>query len=320
MKIGYVFPGQGTQTVGMGKDIYEKYEEARNIYKIIDNTLNENIEKLTFEMSQDELNKTENTQIAIYAMSMAILEILNSKGIKPSALAGLSLGEYSALTTAGVISLEDGAKIVRIRGKLMQNLAPEGNWAMAAIIGLEDEKVEEACTKVSNGFVKAVNYNCPGQVVVSGEKEVVLQAMEYAKELGAKRAIELKTSGPFHTEKLKDASAELRKELEKIDFKAFKTSVIKNINGEAYNEMDNMVEILSNHVISPVKFGKSIETMLNMGVDTFIEIGPGKTLSGFVKKVCKQMEKEVNVFNIENVETLESTLEALKNNEDAETK
>ena len=311
MKIGYIFPGQGTQVVGMGKDIYEKYEEARNVYKIIDNTLNENIEKLTYEMSQDELNKTENTQIAIYAMSMAILEILKNKGIKPEVSAGLSLGEYSALRTAGVISLEDGAKIVRIRGKLMQNLAPQGDWAMAAIIGLDDERVEEACNKVNNGFVKAVNYNCPGQVVVSGEKEAVLQAMEYAKELGAKRTIELKTSGPFHTEKLKDASVELRKELEKINFKDFEIPVIKNLNGKAYTKEDNMVEILSNHVISPVKFGKSIETMLNMGVDTFIEIGPGKTLSGFVKKVCKQMEKEVNVFNIENVETLESTLEVL---------
>ena len=312
MKIGYIFPGQGTQTVGMGKDIYEKYEEAKNVYKIIDNSLNENIEELTYEKTQEELNKTENTQITIYAMSMAILEILKNKGIKPEVAAGLSLGEYSALTTAGVISLEDGAKIVTTRGKLMQNLAPEGNWAMAAIIGLEDEKVEEACTKVNNGFVKAVNYNCPGQVVVSGEKEAVLQAMEYAKELGARKAIELKTSGPFHTEKLKDASVELRKELEKINFKDFEIPVIKNLNGMAYTKEDNMVEILSNHVISPVKFGKSIETMINMGVDTFIEIGPGKTLSGFVKKVCKQMEKEVNVFNIENLETLESTLEALK--------
>ena len=227
-------------------------------------------------------------------------------------LAGLSLGEYSALTTAGVISLEDGAKIVRTRGKLMQNLAPEGNWAMAAIIGLEDEKVEEVCAKVSNGFVKAVNYNCPGQVVVSGEKEAVVQAMEYAKELGARKAIELKTSGPFHTEKLKNASIELKKELEKIEFKEFEIPVIKNLNGEAYTSTDNMVEILSNHVINPVKFGKSIETMINMGVDTFVEIGPGKTLSGFVKKVCKQVEQEINVFNIENVETLESTLEALK--------
>ena len=312
MKIAYIFPGQGTQVVGMGKDIYEKYEEARNVYNIIDNTLDENIEKLTYEEKQEELNKTENTQITIYTMSMAILEILRNKGIKPVAVAGLSLGEYSALTAAGAISLEDSAKIVRTRGKLMQNLAPEGNWSMAAIIGLEDEKVEEACMKVTNGFVKAVNYNCPGQVVVSGEKEAVAQAMENAKELGAKRVIELKTSGPFHTEKLQEASTELKKELEKIDFKDFNIPVIKNLNGEEYGKEDNMVEILSNHVVNPVKFGKSIEKMIEMGVDTFIEIGPGKTLSGFVKKVCKKLEKEVNVFNIENIETLENTLQALK--------
>lgn len=312
MKIGYIFPGQGTQVVGMGKDIYEKYEEARNVYKLIDNALNENIEKLTYEKSQDELNKTENTQISIYAMSMAILKILESKGIKPVAAAGLSLGEYSALTAAGVISLEDGAKIVRTRGKLMQNLAPEGNWAMAAIIGLEDNQVEEACSKVTDGFVKAVNYNCPGQVVVSGEKDAVAKAMENAKELGAKRVIELKTSGPFHTEKLQAASAELKKELEKVNFQTFEIPVIKNYNGEKYTAEDNMVEILANHVVNPVKFGKSIETMLEMGVDTFIEIGPGKTLSGFVKKVCKKLEKEVNVFNIENVETLENTLETIE--------
>lgn len=312
MKIGYIFPGQGTQVVGMGKDIYEKYEEARNVYKIIDSVLNENIEKLTYEKEQEELNKTENTQITIYAMSMAILEILNNNGIKPVVAAGLSLGEYSALTAAGTISLEDGAKIVRTRGKLMQNLAPKGDWAMAAIIGLEDSKVEEACTKVTNGFVKAVNYNCPGQVVVSGEKEAVVEAMENVKELGAKRVIELKTSGPFHTEKLQKASAELKKELEKIDFKNFEIPVIKNLNGEKYEEADDMADILAKHVVNPVKFGKSIEKMIEMGIDTFIEIGPGKTLSGFVKKVCKKLDKEVNVFNIENIETLETTLQALK--------
>lgn len=312
MKIAYIFPGQGTQVVGMGKDIYEKYEEARNVYNIIDNTLDENIEKLTYEEKQEELNKTENTQITIYTMSMAILKILNNNGIKPEVTAGLSLGEYSALTAAGVISLEDGAKIVRTRGKLMQNLAPEGNWSMAAIIGLEDEKVEEACMKVTNGFVKAVNYNCPGQVVVSGEKEAVVEAMENAKELGAKRVIELKTSGPFHTEKLQKASIELKKELKKIDFKNFEISVIKNLNGEKYEEADDMADILAKHVVNPVKFGKSIEKMIEMGIDTFIEIGPGKTLSGFVKKVCKKLEKEVNVFNIENIETLETTLQALK--------
>lgn len=312
MKIGYIFPGQGTQTVGMGKDIYDKYEEAKETYKKIDEVLEENIEKLTFEESQEELNKTKNTQITIYAMSMAILEILNRKGIKLEAAAGLSLGEYSALTCAGAISLEEGARIVRTRGTLMQNLVPQGEWAMAAIIGLEDDKVEEACSKVEKGFVRAVNYNCPGQVVVSGEKEAVIRAMEIAKDLGARKVIELKTSGPFHTEKLQDASKELRKELEKITFNNCKVPVIKNFDGAAYNENDNMVGILANHVINPVKFRKSIETMLEMGIDTFVEIGPGKTLSGFVKKVCKEKEVDANVLNIEDVESLERALEILK--------
>lgn len=312
MRIAYIFPGQGTQLVGMGKDIYDKYEEARNVYTKIDNAINENVEDITYNTEQEVLNQTKNTQIAIYAMSMSILEILNKRDIKPQATAGLSLGEYSALTSAKAISVEDAAKIVRVRGKLMQELAPEGNWAMAAIVGLEDDKVEEACNKVEKGFVRAVNYNCPGQVVVSGEKEAVLRAMEIAKELGARKTIELKTSGPFHTEKLIEASKALRVELEKIDLVRCEIPVIKNLNGEQYNENDDMVDILSNHVINPVKFRKSIETMLNMGIDTFVEIGPGKTLSGFVKKVCKEKEVEANVLNIENVETLESALEVLE--------
>lgn len=312
MKIAYIFPGQGTQVVGMGKDIYDKYEEARNIYTKIDNAINENVEDITYNTEQEVLNQTKNTQIAIYAMSMSILEILNNRNIKPQAAVGLSLGEYSALTCANSISVEDGAKIVRVRGKLMQELAPEGDWSMAAIIGLEDDIVEEACNKVEKGFVRAVNYNCPGQVVVSGEKDAVLRAMEIAKELGARKTIELKTSGPFHTEKLIEASKALREELEKIDFANCEIPVIKNLNGERYNENDDMVDILSNHVINPVKFRKSIETMLSMGIDTFVEIGPGKTLSGFVKKVCKEKEGEANVLNIENVETLESALEVLK--------
>lgn len=312
MKIGYIFPGQGTQVIGMGKDIYEKYEEAKQVYKKIDEALNENIEELTYDKTQEELNQTKNTQIAIYSMSVAILEILNNAGIKPKAAAGLSLGEYSALACAKALSIEDGAKIVRTRGTLMQDLAPKGDWAMAAIIGLEDDKVEEACNKVEKGFVRAVNYNCPGQVVVSGEKEAVLQAMEIAKELGARKAIELKTSGPFHTEKLKEASEALRKELEKVQFRECKIPVIKNLDGTPYTKNDNKVEILANHVINPVKFRKSIETMIEMGIDTFVEIGPGKTLSGFVKKVAKEKNIELNVLNIENVETLENVLEVLK--------
>lgn len=312
MKIGFVFPGQGTQTVGMGKDLYEKYEEAKKVYKKIEQVLGEDIAKLTFETSEEELNQTKNTQIAIYAMSMAILEILKTQGVQADAAAGLSLGEYSALTCAKAISIEEGAKIVRTRGTLMQELAPKGEWAMAAIIGLEDDKVEEACSKVTEGFVRAVNYNCPGQVVVSGEKVAVTKAMENAKALGARKAVELKTSGPFHTEKLQEASKALKKELEKITFAPCQLPVIKNLDGTPYVEEDNMVEILANHVMCPVKFRKSVETMLAMGIDTFAEIGPGKTLSGFVKKVAKEKELDVTVLNIENVETLESALQQLK--------
>ena len=315
MKIAYLYPGQGTQVVGMGKDLYEKYEEVRNVYKIAQKALGESVEEITYNLSQEELNETKNTQIAIYVMSMAITELLKKEGITAEMSAGLSLGEYSALTYANAIKLEEGVKIVRKRGLLMQNLAPKGNWAMAAIIGLEDEKVEEVCTKVENGFVKAVNYNCPGQVVVSGEREAVLKAMEIAKEAGARKVIELKTSGPFHTEKLIEASKELKKELEKVSFNKLNTEVVKNADGKIYNDEDNMVEILSNHVIKPVMFRKSLETMLDAGVDTFIEVGPGKTLSGFAKKVCKEKGVEAKVFNIESVETLEKVLENIKNGE-----
>lgn len=312
MKIAYIFPGQGTQVVGMGKDLYEKYDEIKNVYKRIDEALGESVEEITYNISQEELNETKNTQIAIYTMSMAILEILNNEGIKPEVAAGLSLGEYSALVCSKSLSIEEGSKIVRKRGTFMQELAPRGNWAMAAIIGLEDNKVEEACAKVEKGFVRAVNYNCPGQVVISGEKESVLKSMEIAKEMGARKVIELKTSGPFHTEKLKEASNTLKDELDKIKFKKCEIPVIKNLNGEAYSEKDNIVDVLASHVMNPVKFRKSIETMLNMGIDTFVEIGPGKTLSGFVKKVCKEKNVEANVLNIENIETLENTLEVLK--------
>lgn len=313
MKIGYIFPGQGTQTVGMGKDIYEKFEEARKVYKKIDNALGENIEDLTYNSSQEELNETKNTQITIYAMSMAILEVLKNEGIQPAVAAGLSLGEYTALTCAGVLGLEDGAKIVRIRGRLMQELAPEGDWLMAAVIGLEDDELKKVCEQVKSGFVRAVNYNCPGQVVVSGERAAVQEAMGLAKEAGARKVVELKTSGPFHTEKLKEASEELEKELSKIEFHEGNIQVIKNFDGKAYEQGDDMVQILANHVINPVKFRKSIETMLEMGVDTFVEVGPGKTLSGFVKKVCKEKEIEAKSLNIESVETLENALEILRN-------
>jgi [acyl-carrier-protein] S-malonyltransferase len=308
MKIGFLFPGQGAQSVGMGKDLYEKYEEVRNVYLEAEKILGIDVARLTFESSEEELSQTKNTQIAILVMSLGILEILKKNGIKAESAAGLSLGEYSALICAESINFEDGLKIVKKRGELMQNYSPEGNWAMAAILGLEDEKVEEACKNVTKGFVVPANYNCPGQIAISGDKQGVEEAMELAKELGARKAVELKTSGPFHTEKLHVASEKLREELEKIVVKLPEIEVIKNIDATPYTKDDDMKEILAKHVTHSVKFAKSAEYMIKSGVDVFVEIGPGKTLTGFVKRISK----DVKLININDVTSLESAIQELK--------
>lgn len=182
----------------------------------------------------------------------------------------------------------------------MQEFVPEGNWAMAAVIGLEDERVDDLCKSITLGFVVPANYNCPGQVAVSGEKSGIDEVIEKAKDFGAKRAIELKTNGPFHTVKLEEASKRLRKELEEIDIKVNSKKVIKNIDAREYTEDDDIKDILSRHVMSPVKFGNSIENMINQGVDTFVEIGPGKVLSGFIKKT----NKDVKIYNIQDIDSL----------------
>lgn len=191
----------------------------------------------------------------------------------------------------------------------MQNLLPEGDWLMAAIIGLTDKQVEEACKKVKTGFVVPANYNCTGQVAISGEKDAVLEAAEIAKNMGAKKAMILNTAGPFHTNKLLESSKKLKKELEKININKFETKVIKNLDGEFYKDTDDIRDILSKHIINPVRFSKTLETMMNEGVDTFIEIGPGKTLSGFVKRM---QSNNVRILNINNVETLKNTINSIK--------
>ena len=257
MKIAFLFPGQGAQYVGMGKDLYENYEEAKNIYDNVEKILNLEVKKISFEGPAEVLNQTKNTQIAILTHSLAILEILKKHDINSEILSGLSLGEYTALIYAGIISFEDGIKIVRRRGELMQENVPEGTWKMAAILGLEDEKVEEVCKKVKSGFVVPANYNCPGQVAISGEEKAVKEAMEIAKEEGARKAIELQTSGPFHTVKLEKAAEKLKIELDKININTdFTKQIIRNIDSEIYKKDNDMREILSKHVMSPVKFKK----------------------------------------------------------------
>lgn len=309
MKIGFLFPGQGAQSIGMGKDLYENYQEVRDIYENVHKITGVDIKKITFDGTEQELSKTQNTQIAVLTMSLAILKLLEKKGINAEISAGLSLGEYTALIYSKCISFEDGVKLVKKRGEYMQNLLPEGDWAMAAILGLEDEKVEEVCKKVVDGFVVPVNYNTQGQVVISGEKTAVEQAEIIAKEMGAKKVRILKTSGPFHTKKLIEASNALRKDLEKININKLKTKVVKNINGDIYKDEENIKAILAEHMISPVKFSKCLETMLKMGIDTFVEIGPGKTLSGFVKRI--KTEKEIKIYNICDVKSLENTLKEI---------
>ena len=309
MKIGFLFPGQGAQSIGMGKDLYENYQEVRDIYENVHKITGVDIKKITFDGTEQELSKTQNTQIAVLTMSLAILKLLEKKGINAEISAGLSLGEYTALIYSKCISFEDGVELVKKRGEYMQNLLPEGDWAMAAILGMEDEKVEEVCKKVVDGFVVPVNYNTQGQVVISGEKTAVEQAEIIAKEMGAKKVRILKTSGPFHTKKLIEASNALRKDLEKININKFKTKVVKNINGDIYKDEENIKDILAEHMISPVKFSKCLETMLKMGIDIFVEIGPGKTLSGFVKRI--KTEKEIKIYNICDVKSLENTLKEI---------
>ncbi|MCI8832668.1 MAG: ACP S-malonyltransferase [Clostridia bacterium] len=306
MKIGFLFPGQGSQNIGMGKDLYEEYEAVKKIYNKVQELTGVDIAKISFEGPEEELNQTKYTQIAILTMSLAILEILKSNNIIAEMSAGLSLGEYTAIINSGAISFEEGVKLVQKRGEYMQNLLPEGNWQMSAIMGLTDEQVEDICKKVKSGFVVPANYNCVGQVAISGEKEGIEEAGNLAKQMGAKKVIPLKTAGPFHTGKLIESSQALRKELEKITINKFKTKVIKNLDGEIYKDTDDIKDILAKHIINPVRFSRTIQNMLENGIDTFIEIGPGKALSGFVKRTST--DKEIKILNVNNIENFKNAI------------
>lgn len=310
MKIGFLFPGQGSQMVGMGKDLYENYKEVKEIYDEAERVTGIDIKKISFEGPEEILNQTQYTQIAILINSLAILKVLEKNNVKAELMAGLSLGEYTALIKDEIFELEAGIKLVQKRGEIMQNAIPKGKWKMAAIIGLDEVTVQELCKDVKNGFVVPANYNTIGQIVISGEENAVFEAGEKAKEKGARKIMILNTSGPFHTQKLLDASKLLRTELQKVNIKNKESRVIKNIDGEMYKINDDIVDILSKHIMQPVQFTKVLEKMYESGVDTFIEIGPGKTLSGFVKRM--KFEKQVKIMNINDTLTLEKVIKEVK--------
>ncbi len=306
-KTAFLFPGQGAQAIGMGKDIYETYEVARPIYDEAEKISGKPIKQICFEGPQEVLNKTENTQLAIFTTSLAILEVLKSKGIQAPIAVGLSLGEYTALVYAGILKFEAGVKLIQKRGYCMEHMVPKEAYAMAAVIGLEASKIEEVCNQFleEGKFVVPANYNYSEQTVISGNEAIVEEAMQKLKELGAKRVVRLQTSGPFHTKKLMQAKEAYEQALEQASFEIEQpVKVIKNIDGTYYRPGDNIKEILANHIISPVRFDRAIELMKNEEVKEFVEIGPGKTLTGFVKKE----NREANVVNIHDVTSLEAYL------------
>lgn len=307
MKTAFLFPGQGAQAVGMGKDIYEKYPEAKEIFDKVEEISGINVKKICFNGPEEELMKTENTQIAILTTSLEMLKVLENRGIKADVAVGLSLGEYAALIYGGYISFEDGIKLIRKRGYYMGDFLPDGEYSMAAVIGLEASKIEEICNQIraEGQFVVPANYNCSSQTAISGTCEAIEMAIERLKEAGSRKVVKLKTSGPFHTEKLQKASELFGKELAKVQFgKGNDVGVIKNLDGEFYTEQDNLKEILAKHIISPVRFDKAIQLMKTQGVIRFIEIGPGKTLTSFVKKDYPEAE----LYNVNNLESLEGII------------
>lgn len=301
MKIGFLFAGQGSQHPGMGKDFYERYEAARRLYDSID--IDIPVKELCFAGTQEQLNDTAIAQPCILATSSAIAAVLSEKGIRADVAAGLSLGEYSALAYAGVFTPQEGAKLVRQRGKIMAAALPEGTSGMAAVLNTEESVIAEVCAEVKEiGVCEIANYNCPGQIVISGQKEAVAVASEKLKARGARRVIPLQVSGAFHTSLLDEASVQLREVLDTYVFEQARIPVINNVSGKA--ETRDLREVLQEQICHSVHFTQSLQTMIDMGVELFIEIGPGHALSGFVRKTTKA----IPVYNIDTAEDLEKVV------------
>lgn len=302
-KVAFLFVGQGAQYIGMGKELYDNIEECREVFDKGEEILKMPIKDLIFNGPSEDLMATENAQPCILLTTLACLKALEVNGIEAEHTAGLSLGEYASLIYSGALSLEDGLLLVKERGMIMGSSLPKGLGKMAAIIKLDDEKVDELLKKASEfGICEGANYNCPGQVVISGENDAIDKAIELASELGG-RGIPLNVSGPFHSSLLKEASEKFYETIKKVDIKKINNTVYSNVKGTPYEDGDDVKMLLKQHIMTSVHFEKSIREMINRGVDTFIEIGPGKALRGFVKKI----DRKANTLNVEDIESLNKT-------------
>ncbi|EOD00560.1 ACP S-malonyltransferase [Caldisalinibacter kiritimatiensis] len=311
-KIAFIFPGQGAQYVGMGKEIAMEHKSAQDIFEKANESLGFDIKKMCFEGPEEELVKTEYTQPAILTTSIAILSVIQQNGIEADITAGLSLGEYSALVYAGALKFEDAVKLVNKRGKYMQEAVPLGKGNMAAIIGLDRKEVDSIIKEAQDvGTVEGANYNCPGQIVISGEINAVEKACELAKEKGAKKAVLLPVSAPFHCSLLKPAGERLSEKMESLNIGSLQRKVISNVTGDYIANEKDIKDLLIKQVSKSVLWQDSIELMLDGGYDTFIEIGPGKTLTAFTKKTARKLKKKVKCYNVENTKTLNKLLTEL---------
>ena len=309
-KLAFVFPGQGAQTVGMGKDFCEKYDVAKKLFREADEALGYSIQKMCFEGPAEDLKLTANTQPAILTMSVISYAILKEHGIKPEVVGGHSLGEYSALVAAGVLSFKDAVALVHKRGQYMQEAVPVGEGGMAAIIGLDDETIAAACEKATKeaGEVQPVNFNCPGQTVIAGTTKGVEKAVEELKAAGAKKAVILPVSAPFHSTLMKPAAEKLADELAKVAIHDAAFPVVSNYTGELETKAEEIKANLVAQADHPVRWITCVKTMQAFGADTFVEAGPGKTLCGFNRRI----DRSIKSLNVENLESLQKTLDYLK--------
>ncbi len=309
MKTVFMFSGQGAQYAGMGKELYRNYDVAKDIFDRADKVLGYSIRDLCFE-DEEKLGETEYAQPAILTMSIAAMKVLEEQGVRADMTAGLSLGEYSAYVASGAMDFEEAVALVQKRGKYMTEAVPSGEGAMYAIIGLDQELVEQSCQEAEEaglGLAMPANYNAPGQIVIAGKTESVAKAAEIAKEKGAKLAVKLKVSGPFHTPLLQPASDKLKVELEKMSISDMKIPVYTNVNAEVVPAKEDIIPILIRQICCPVRWESIIRNMSAAGADTFIELGPGKALTGFVKRTLKG----VNILHVEDLASLDKTMKKL---------